>query len=74
MGTAMTDRLLTENQSYKCQWRTLSTYEGPAQQGEITVKARSLIDAINIAKYKVNLKINVGTKNIVVNEVEEPFL
>lgn len=65
---------LTAEQSYKCLWRTVSTYEGPSQQGEITVEARSMIDAINVAKHKINLQVNVGTKNIVVYEVEEPFL
>lgn len=66
--------LAEENQSYKCLWRTVSTYEGASRQGELTVEARSLIDAISIARYKVNLQINVGIKNIVVYEVEEPFL
>lgn len=70
----MIDHPVSAEQSYTCLWRTVSTYEGPSQQGEITVEARSMIDAISVAKYKVNLQINVGTKNIVVYEVEEPFL
>lgn len=65
---------LAEEQSYKCLWRTLSTYAGPSQQGEITVQARNLSNAIDVARYKVNLQIDIGTKNIVVYEVEEPFL
>lgn len=60
--------------SYTCRWRTLSTYEGARQQGEITVEASSMSDAINVARYKVNLQIDVGTKNIVVYEVEEPWV
>lgn len=65
---------LSAEQSYKCLWRTLSTYPGPSQQGEITVQARGLSNAIDVARYKVNLQINIGTKNIVVYEVGEDFL
>lgn len=60
--------------SYKCLWRTVSTKDGPASNGEITVEADSLINAIGVAKHKVALQTALGTKEIVVFEVEEPFL
>lgn len=63
-----------DRQSYKCLWRTVSTKDGPSSQGEITVDARSLIDAIEVAKHKVAVQTRLGLKEIVVYEIEEPFL
>jgi hypothetical protein len=63
-----------QQQSYKCLWLTVSTKDGPASNGEITVEARSLIDAIAVAKHKVAVETRLGLKEIVVYEVEEPFL
>jgi len=60
--------------TYKCLWRTVSTYDGARQCGEITVEARSLSHAIDVAKQKIYEQHHLGTKNVVIYEVEEPFL
>ena len=60
--------------SYKCMWRTISTKPELSGKGEVTVEARSLIDAIAIAKHKVHVQTGLGVNDIVIAEVEEPFL
>jgi hypothetical protein len=63
-----------ETNTYKCSWRTISTKPELNGKGEITVEARSLIDAIDVAKYKIHVQTRFGVNNIVVYEVEESFL
>jgi hypothetical protein len=60
--------------SYTCKWRTATTFDGCAQNGEIQVKARSMSHAIGVAKQKIYEQYHLGTKHVVVYEVEEPFL
>ncbi len=63
-----------EHQSYKCRWRTVSTKPELSASGEVNVTARCLIDAIAVAKQKIHEQTRLGTKDIVIYEVEEPFL
>jgi hypothetical protein len=61
----------SDRQSYKCQWRTVSTKPELANHGEVTVEARCVIDAIAVAKQKIHEQTKLGTKDIVVYEVED---
>jgi hypothetical protein len=60
--------------TYRCWWRTVSTKEGLSSQGDIMVEAANLGDAIAVARHKVAVQTHLGLKEIVVYEVEEPFL
>lgn len=62
-----------ERSSYTCKWRTTADTK-PSDSGEIVVKARNLVDAIGAAKSKIHAHTGLGIKEIVVYEVEEPFL